>query len=68
MRPGRLHGRGVVVTRLDELKPGDVIDATGEIVLEVQRIGPVVIIDFTNRTSTAPLPGNATTTIRKDPA
>ena len=47
--------------RLADLKPGDVIASTGEIVEAVQHLGPLVIVDFVGNTATAPLPANGST-------
>lgn len=51
---------------LGELREGDVVDATGEVVEGVQLLGPICIVDFTNGTATPPFPTNSWTLIRRE--
>lgn len=54
-----------MTTTVSELKPGDYIPTAKLTVAEVQSLGPLVIIDFTDRTATAPIPGNASVEIER---
>lgn len=51
---------------LAHLLPGDVVVSTGEIVEGIQVLGPITIVDFTNRTATPPLPSNGWTEVRRN--
>lgn len=42
--------------RVSALKPGDFVVPAKAVVLALQFIGPLAIVDFTDNTSTAPIP------------
>ena len=43
---------------VSQLKPGDFISSAKLTVIDVQNVGPLFIVDFADKTATAPIPGN----------
>ena len=43
------------IVKIRDLKPGDYVIPAKAYVKEIQSLGPLVIVDFTDKTSTAPV-------------
>lgn len=63
----KVESMRIVRTTLAELRKGDVVVATNEVVEGVQVIGPITIVDFVDGTATAPLPSNGMTEVLRRP-
>jgi len=48
----------MMMVPLSDLQSGDRLVEGGLVVADVQRIGSLVIVDFTDGTATAPVPGS----------
>lgn len=48
-----------------DILPGDYVVAAKATVEGTQRIASLVIVDFTDRTATAPIPGNAPVVVQR---
>ena len=62
-KPKTGYNMTTVRITLRELRPGDVIACTGEIVRSVDSFSSLTVVDFENNTATAPLPSNAQTEV-----
>lgn len=63
----RVESLRVVQTTLAELKAGDIVVATDEVIEGVQVLGPVTIVDFVGGTATPPLPSDGPTEVLRRP-